>query len=125
MKTAIIGGGITGSSIAMYLENAGVDVTLFEKNDLVSGPPICHLHAGGNLYREISLKEKIALLKESIDFIRLYPHAIDYRPTVIVVPENDDGNPEDLIKTLNILKNEYKKLIQKDPKNKVQGFGRS
>jgi len=121
MKAAIIGGGITGSSIAMYLDALGVDVTLFEKNDLVSGPPICHLHAGGNLYREITLKEKIALLKESIDFIRLYPHAIDYRPTVIVVPKNDDGEPEDLLKTLDILKSEYKKLIQKDPKNKVLG----
>jgi len=121
MKVAIIGGGITGSSIAVYLKNLGVDVTLFEKNDLVSGPPICHLHAGGNLYREISLKEKISLLKESIDFIRLYPQAIDYRPTVIAVPKNDKGEPKDLIKTLEVLKDEYKKLIEKDPKNKVLG----
>lgn len=121
MKAAIIGGGITGSSIAMYLDSLGINVTLFEKNDLVSGPPICHLHAGGNLYREITLKEKIALLKESIDFIRLYPQAIDYRPTVIAVPKNDEGNPKDLIETLEILKKEYKKLIENDPKNKVLG----
>jgi flavin-dependent dehydrogenase len=78
MRIAIIGGGITGS-------NLGIDVTLFKKNDLVSGPPICHLHAGGNLYREITLKEKIALLKKSIDFIRLFPEAVDYRPTIIAV----------------------------------------
>ena len=121
MRVAVIGGGITGSSIAMYLDNLGVDVTLFEKNDLVSGPPICHLHAGGNLYREISLKEKIALLKESIDFIRLFPQAIDYRPTIIAVPTDDEGEPKDLIPTLEILKEEYKKLIESDPKNKVLG----
>ncbi|WP_457562985.1 FAD-dependent oxidoreductase [Caminibacter pacificus] len=121
MKVAVIGGGVTGSSIAMYLDNLGVDVTLFEKNDLVSGPPICHLHAGGNLYREITLKEKIALLKESIDFIRLYPQAIDFRPTIVAVPVDDEGEPEDLIETLEILKNEYKKMIEKDPKNKVLG----
>jgi hypothetical protein len=121
MKVAIIGGGITGSSIAMYFKNLGVDVTLFEKNDLISGPPICHLHAGGNLYREITLKEKIALLKESVNFIRLYPQAIDYRPTVVVVPKEDEGDPNDLIETLEILKNEYKKLVKIDEKNKVLG----
>ncbi len=121
MKVAIIGGGVTGSSIAIYLNNLGIDVTLFEKNDLISGPPICHLHAGGNLYREITLKEKIALLKESIDFVRLYPQAIDKRPTIIAIPIDDEGESEDLIPTLEILKNEYKKLVEFDQKNKVLG----
>ena len=38
MKVAIIGGGVTGSSIAIYLNNLGIEVTLFEKKDLISGP---------------------------------------------------------------------------------------
>jgi len=55
VKIAIVGGGVAGSSIALYLGQLGLNVTLFEKEpSLVSGPPFCHLHAGGNLYREIS-----------------------------------------------------------------------
>lgn len=66
---AIIGGGVAGSSCALYFGKIGLDVTLFEKNStLISGPPWCHLHAGGNLYREISDEQCIALLRQSIDF---------------------------------------------------------
>lgn len=69
VKIAIIGGGVAGATTALYLGQRGVDVTLFEKEStLVSGPPFCHLHAGGNLYREISDKQCIKLLKQSIDF---------------------------------------------------------
>ncbi len=46
-KVAIIGGGIAGVTSAILLKE---DITLFEsKNSLISGPPFCHLHAGGNL----------------------------------------------------------------------------
>lgn len=39
-KISIIGGGVAGSTTALYLGNLGLDVTLFEKqNDLISGPP--------------------------------------------------------------------------------------
>jgi flavin-dependent dehydrogenase len=73
-KIAIVGGGVAGSSIALYLGQLGLNVTLFEKeSSLVSGPPFCHLHAGGNLYREISDKQCVKLLKQSIDFLRFYP----------------------------------------------------
>ena len=48
-KIAVIGGGIAGASIALYLSEIGLKVDLFEKGtSLVNGPPICHLHAGGN-----------------------------------------------------------------------------
>jgi hypothetical protein len=119
-KIAIIGGGIAGSSIGLYLAKLGLDITIFEKNEsLVSGPPICHLHAGGNLYREISDQSCITLLKQSIDILKMYKNAVDFRPTVLAIPKSDDGNVEDLLPRLNLLKNEYKKLINEDYSNKV------
>ena len=119
-KIAIIGGGIAGTSIALYLGKLGLDITLFDKSSsLVSGPPICHLHAGGNLYREISDESCVTLLKESIDILKMYKNAVDFRPTVLAIPKNDDGIVSDLIPRLELLKKEYKKLIDKDNSNKV------
>jgi len=121
-KIAVIGGGIAGSTIALYLSEIGLDVTLFEKGpSLVNGPPICHLHAGGNLYREISDEQCVTLLKESIDLVRFYPKAVDYRPTVISVPLEDRGSPKDLYARLKMLQKEYASLIEEDKENKVLG----
>jgi len=121
-KIAVVGGGIAGSTIALYLSEIGLDVSLFEKGpSLVSGPPICHLHAGGNLYREISDQQCVRLLKESIDLVRFYPDAVDYRPTVIAVPADDKGSPEQLYPRLKILQSEYAALIEQNPLNKVLG----
>ena len=95
---AIIGGGVAGSTTALYLSNLNLNITLFEKNStLISGPPFCHLHSGGNLYREISTKQCITLLKESIEFLRFFPYSVDFRPTVIVVPERDSETSNDLL----------------------------
>lgn len=121
-KIAIIGGGIAGSSIGLYLSELGLDVSVFEKKDtLVDGPPICHLHAGGNLYREISDEQCITLLKESIELVQLYPCAVDFRPTVIAIPTTDDGNPQDLYERLEMLKKEYSLLIEDKVTNRVLG----
>ena len=95
---------------------------MFEKGtSLVNGPPICHLHAGGNLYREIPDEQCVTLLHESIESLRLYPDSVDYRPTVIAVPTQDDGQPLDLLPRLKLLQNEYQALIQQDPANQVLG----
>ena len=121
-KIAIVGGGVAGASAALYFGQLGLNVTLFEKDEsLVSGPPWCHLHAGGNLYREISDTQCVTLLKQSIDFLRFYPFIVDYRPTVIVLPITDSSTPEALLPRLDLLTNEYKIHIAKDPENEVLG----
>jgi hypothetical protein len=95
---------------------------LFEKGpSLVNGPPICHLHAGGNLYREISDQQCLTLLAQSIDLLRLYPDAADYRPTVVAVPKNDKGSPASLLPRLKKLQAEYERLIADNKLNKVLG----
>ena len=121
-KVAIIGGGIAGVTSALALGERGVKVTLFEKNKtFISGPPFCHLHAGGNLYREISDTQCATLLRQSIDFAKLYPQAIDKRPTVIALPAYDKQDPQDLVPRLEFLKEEYRKLIKDNSSNQVLG----
>ena len=96
-RIGIIGGGVAGATVALSLGELGLDVTLIEKGPtLVNGPPICHLHAGGIMYRELAEQQCITLLRESIALLRLYPNAVDYRPTVVAVPKNDPGQPQDL-----------------------------
>lgn len=121
-KVAIVGGGIAGATVALYLSELGLDVSLLEKGpSLVNGPPICHLHAGGNLYREISDQQCLTLLAQSIDLLRLYPYAADYRPTVVAVPKKDNGSPQLLLPRLKKLQDEYQALIEQDSLNKVLG----
>ena len=121
-RIAIVGGGIAGATAALYLGELGLDITLIEKGPtLVNGPPFCHLHAGGNLYREIPEALCLTLLRESIDLLRFYPYAIDYHPTVIAVLQNDKGLPQDLIPRLKTLQAEYQRLIELDATNQVLG----
>ena len=119
---AIVGGGVAGGSAALYFSELGLDVTLFEKEtSLVNGPPFCHLHAGGNLYPDISDAQCMTLLKQSIDFLRLYPNTVDYRPTIIALPDYCSNNSEKLLPRLKKLRDEYRRLISIDPDNKVLG----
>ncbi len=121
-KVAVVGGGIAGGSAALHLGELGAEVSLFEKkSSLVDGPPMCHLHAGGNLYREISDEQCVQLLRESIELVRFYPQGIDFRPTVIAIPDYDEGNMEDLLPRLKLLQSEYARLVKEDERNKVLG----
>lgn len=122
---AIIGGGVAGATSALKLSGRGARVTLFEKApDISSGPPYCHLHAGGNLYREISDEQCIALLRQSIAFARAYPYAIDRRPTVIALPKTDQDTPAKLLPRLEKIKHAYAQLVLDDPGNAVLGRSR-
>ncbi|WP_159820760.1 FAD-dependent oxidoreductase [Colwellia sp. 20A7] len=122
IKIAIIGGGVAGSTIALRFAELGLDTTLIEKGpSLVNGPPICHLHAGGNLYREISDEQCLVLLQQSIDTVKVYPHSVNIRPTVIALPKTDNGEPEDLLPRLEKLRAKYQDLVNKDNRNQVLG----
>ncbi|MFO6424543.1 FAD-dependent oxidoreductase [Motilimonas sp. KMU-193] len=118
----IIGAGVAGSTIALRLAEQGINTLLIERGEgLVNGPPMCHLHAGGNLYREISDEQCIKLLKQSIDTLRIYPHCVNQRPTVIAVPTQDPGDPSDLMPRLHLLRDEYQRIVAADPLNQVLG----
>ncbi|MBW3696267.1 FAD-dependent oxidoreductase [Vibrio sp. T187] len=119
---AIIGGGIAGSTAAIHFSELGYQVTLLEKGpSLVNGPPICHLHAGGNLYRDISEQQCLELLRQSIDTVRLFPHSLNIRPTIIAVPHSDSGSPQELLPRLKIITDAYRHLIAQDARNQVLG----
>lgn len=74
----------------------------------MNGPPMCHLHAGGALYREIPTEHCIKMLKESIDTLKCYKYSANIRPTLLTVPIRDSGSPEDIIKRLKILTEKYR-----------------
>ncbi len=119
---AIVGGGIAGTTSAIHFSELGFKVTILEKGpSLVNGPPICHLHAGGNLYRDISVEQCLQLLSQSIDTVRLFPHTINIRPTIIAVPHSDGGEPLDLLPRLKIIKSAYVDLVKQDKSNQVLG----
>lgn len=121
-KVAVIGAGVAGAITAIRLAEQGIDTTLIEKGpDIINGPPMCHLHAGGNLYREISDEQCFALLRQSIDTIKEFGDCVNWRPTVIAVPERDPGTAEDLLPRLLRLQSKYADLIASDPSNEVLG----
>ena len=122
LRIGIVGGGMAGSTVALRLAELGINVVLFEAGKtLVNGPPICHLHAGGNLYREISDEQCITLLRQSIDTLRVYPQTANIRPTVIAIPSRDSGSPNALLPRLQKLQAEYAALIKQNPNNNVLG----
>lgn len=126
LKIAIIGGGVAGSTTAIRLATAGVQTYLFEKNaSLINSPPMCHLHAGGNLYREISDDDCKILLKQCIDIAKLYPDSIDVRPTIIAVPKREltinQETASELLPRLELLQDYYQSLIEQDPSNAILG----
>lgn len=119
---AVVGGGVAGATAALHFAELGNEVILIEKGDaLVSGPPICHLHAGGNLYREIDLQQCLELLEQSINTVRLYPFTLNKRPTVIATPHSDGGEPLDIVPRLETIKKAYQSLVEQDPRNRVIG----
>lgn len=121
-NVAIIGGGVSGSVTALQLAQYGIDNILFEKQeDIVNGPPFCHLHAGGNLYPDISIEQCKLLMRQSIEMARLFPKTIDKRPTFISIPKGEKFEPQFVEERLKILAQYYRELVEQDPANEVLG----
>jgi hypothetical protein len=118
----IIGVGVSGVVTALELAKQGIDTILFEqKESLVNGPPFCHLHAGGNLYPDISVEQCKTLLKQSIEMARLFPKSIDERPTFISVPKTEKYTVDKIKSRLDMLVEYYKHLIDEDSFNEILG----
>ena len=121
-NVGIIGGGVSGVVIALELVKYGIDTILFEQEkSVVNGPPFCHLHAGGNLYPDISDEQCKVLMKQSIDMARLFPQSIDERPTFISVPKSEKYEVDKIKNRLEMLVEYYKDLIDEDPLNEILG----
>jgi hypothetical protein len=121
-NVGIIGAGVSGVVIALELAKYGIENILLEKEEsVVNSSPFCHLHAGGNLYPDISTEECKILMKQSIEMARLFPQSIDQRPTFISIPKSETYNIKDLQDRLAVLADYYKTLIKEDPKNEILG----
>lgn len=121
-SVGIIGGGVSGVVTALQLAEMGIDNVLFEKEEsVVSGPPFCHLHAGGNLYPDISDEQCRTLMKQSIEMARLFPQSIDERPTFISIPKSEIYQIDEVEDRLDMLVDYYKELIEEDPSNAILG----
>jgi len=118
----IIGGGVSGVVTALELAKYGIESILFEhKQSVVNGPPFCHLHAGGNLYPDISDDQCKVLMKQSIDMARLFPNSIDERPTFISIPKSEKYQVDKIKNRLDMLVEHYQDLINQDPANEILG----
>lgn len=121
-SVGIIGGGVSGVVTALRLAEMGVDTVLFEQEEsVVNGPPFCHLHAGGNLYPDISDEQCRILMKQSIEMARMFPQSIDERPTFISIPKSESYQVDDVESRLDMLVEYYKVLIEEDPFNAALG----
>lgn len=118
----IIGAGVAGSTIALRLAELGIRVTLLEQgNDVVNGPPFCHLHAGGNLYPEITDEQCVALLEQSVRTALMYRHSVYRRPTAVAFPQSDPRSPEDALSRLQRLQGAYRRMVSDYPGCAVLG----
>lgn len=113
---------MAGSTIALRLGRAGVSTLLLEaRGSLVDGPPMCHLHAGGALYPELSDADCRTLLRQSVETAAWFPESIDARPTLVCVPTRDSHDPDRLLAREQMLAEHYRRLVDLDPAHRVLG----
>ena len=96
---AIIGGGLNGTSVARDAAGRGLQVALFEQNDLGSGGTAAapHLMHGNfiDLERGNALRVRAALGERDIA-LRIAPHLV--RPARIVLPVHSEERPPAMLR---------------------------
>lgn len=110
---AIIGGGIGGVLACIKLNDTkDYKITIFEKeNELLSGPPYCHLHSGGFLYPLLPLDECKELLVHSLLFADFFDDCIIKRPTIIAYRRDEPKyNTISLLEKCEFIQKEYSRL---------------
>jgi len=109
MKIAIRGGGIGGTTAALkLLERYGdaIEIDLFEKrDDILRGPPFCHLHLGGMLYPDLPFEECKSLFDHSFEFMKEFPESLLIRPTVVCYRKESEYIPQELILKCHLIHN--------------------
>ena len=122
-KIAIIGGGISGITAAItFAKNNKNRIHVFERRKcILKSSPYCHLHAGGILYPEISLKDAQLLLEDSIVFAQKYNDCLEYRPTIVAYKKDSHYSTHKLIFKCKVNKINYH-YNNKRPFGKVDDF---
>src|SRR3990167_4490603 len=132
-KFVILGGGIAGVSAALELADAGHEIEIIERfSELLSGSSDdtpCRLGLGFHYPDHATaikyLHTTIEILKKYPDYIITGPDKNDlnhpYRRGRYFAVEGSQFDLEEICKLHKVLKEEYKKLVEQDPQNKVLG----
>eukprot|EP00961_Rhodomonas_salina_P087009 1170341-Rhodomonas_salina.1 len=108
-RVYILGAGHGGCVTALTLAEAGIPVTLIDKETVVSQGPACHLHAFGGIYPEMPDLE--SLPEHAISFGLAFPQAVDLRPTLVVLAPHAPWSPAAWHERLRAGSEKYRSLL--------------
>jgi hypothetical protein len=126
----IIGAGIAGISAALALADCGYKITIFEQNTVGSGASGNNPGRMGLGFHYVDVDTAITYLRASIEVQRKYPDYLvgreldsshPIRHGRYFITKDSHNSPDEILKTYELLRQEYIRLIEKDPKNKVFG----
>lgn len=122
-RIAVIGGGLGGSVSAVYLNQMGVDIDIYEKNEeilLGSSRIPAHLYSGF-MYADKGIDTVKDCFIDAIKFVRAFPSVINKRPTIVAISQNDERPPRLFEDAGMINLKVYEKLCEEDKNNQVFG----
>ena len=126
----VMGAGAAGFGAALELAERGYSVQLIEKDTLSSGSSGRNPGRMGHGFHYIDVETAKMYLRASIQVQRKYPDYLvgkEYpfehplRHGRYFITKDSDNSPEEILDTYQKIKDEYKKLVEEDPKNEVFG----